>query len=223
MKKISETLAKILTAVAVIPVISLSVIACTKKNPNEENLNLNVQQSSQTDVFETNTSNVSDAEEKNQLNGIYAFEHDINAYKDIYYTNDFEIQLYKEFGTNDINGVVENAKDKGLIEFLASITKNNEKEVSISFTTDENGNLILNYVYQNEDLSYSNSGKSFTYIKTEEGFVTNTNEAPAIYFDSENNKVTLLYQFFYLENGRKVFTRLYYSATLSLVPQVEAM
>ncbi len=211
MKDIKGIIAKVCSAIAVIPVASLALIACTNNNANKNN-NENAQNISNVNNNENNNPAGPEIDDSNSkvysLNGIYSPTKTFD-FNDIAYAD--EKELLEFFKTRTLNGAKKAAVDLGFNEFIENITKRNGEYVSVQFNKNE-----FSYILKLNDLSYKNLNESsHAFEVTESGYQTGADE-PIIMFDSAKNEVTLLYQFNYTnKSGNKVETPLYFKATFA--------
>lgn len=221
MSKIKETLAKICSTIAIVPIASLAFIACTTNKDNGKNNNDSAD----------NTSNISnprptpdptpgdDINDENKeihsLNGLYSFKGNFDV-NDIVYED--ETELVNFFKTKDLNGAKKAAVRLGFYDFVDSIMKHEGEEISVLFPNQEyNGVYSFSYVVKTSDLSYKifDTEQKHTYTITESGYET-SNDEPIIMFDNINNEVTLLYQFCYTdENDKLIETPMFFKTVLS--------
>lgn len=226
MKKFTETIAKICSTVAVLPIASLALIACTNPrakanttedsathinqggNFEEDNVHINDGNNEQTpDISDEN-------KEIHPLSGIYTFtrEFDVN---DIVYADEEELLHF--FETRDVSGARLEAVKRGFNEFAKKVTMREDKLASINFThnTKTETNFMV-YISKVGNLSFKDlEEENIPYKITEDGYETE-GYAPIISFDSEKNEVTLLFQFVYEgEDGKIVETPAYLKTVLA--------
>ena len=218
MSKIKETIAKICSTIAIVPVASLALIACTtnkdagNKKDNADNTS-NISNPKPNPNPDENPGVSDDNNEVHALAGLYSFtrKFDVN---DIVYEN--EEELIKFFETKDLNGAKKAAVELGFYDFVNSIMNRGENQVSVLFSNyEEDGVRSFAYVIKTSDLSYNMlDEKPHKFETTEAGYITQGFD-PIISFDAEANKVTLLYQFYYAdENGNTVETPMYLKTEL---------
>lgn len=218
MSKIKETIAKICSTIAIIPIASLALIACTN-NSDAENKKDNADNTSNISNPRPNpkpdeTPDISDDnKEVHSLAGLYSFTRNFDV-NDIVFENEEELVTF--FKTKDVNGAKKAAVELGFYDFVNSIMKHEDKEVAVIFSNNEfDGFRAFTYVEKTSDLSYRTyEEKGHKYKVTEDGYVTYDDD-PIISFDSEANEVTLLYQFSYVnESGETVDTPMFFKTTL---------
>lgn len=202
MKNFIKNMSRMLVFLMIIPIMSLSLVACKKNNENPDVPPSPPEQNLPQEVDDNPNSPIK--------SGIYRFEKELSL-DDKFFLS--EEKVIEHFKTQDLNGVNRKILELGFIEFAQSITSINNLPKNVEFNSK---NEVTTYKVDNSVFS---SLDKFTYSFNSESstFKTEKSTNPAISYDFENNEVYLLYPFTYESNGKTVQSPLYIKTKLVYV------
>lgn len=212
MKKIFKGLARTLTVVALMFVVSFSLVGCSQtaaRNVSVSNINAEVAQ--QQDETEEATS-------EKMFSGMYEFTREL-SFSDRYYEN--KEKVLSHFKTRDDNGVYYATKIRGFDEFVKSLTTDSESGDFYALYFSKSGEVIdFTHNSEGEYTKLSEKIHNFTYSYEEDAYVSSNNNI-RLEYNEETKAVTLYFTFTYTEGGKTVNSPLQIKAELNLVANSE--
>lgn len=213
MKKILKGLTRAMCALALMFVVSFSLVGCAKteaRNNTVSNTSTSVEPEQQQEQT---------VESEKMFSGMYEFTRELN-FGDRYYQDKEE--LLTHFNTRDENGVYYAAKIRGFEEFAKAITTESESQEFYALYFSKSGEVIDFTHKDGEYTKLESKAHDFSYTYSEDAYQSSNSDI-RLEYNEETKAVTLYFTFTYSEGGKTVKSPLQLKAELSLVPNSEEM